>query len=245
MTRVDAAWRDEEQVRVFLEGIRGAIPFFGAQIETMVSLMAGMHVRSFLDLGCGDGILSQKILSKHPEARGVLIDFSRPMLKKAREALGGVSKALDFVEADFSSPNWPSKAAGPNMNTFDLVVSGYAIHHQSAEVKRSIYKSIYELLNHGGLFVNIDHVASPTELIRDISNNIFLQNLKIYHESQGGPADFEKVRDIFLKRMAEEAAVLCSVNSQCRWLSECGFIDVDCFFKSFELAVFGGRKAKC
>jgi len=32
------------------------------------------------------------------------------------------------------------------------------------------------------------------------------------------------------------------VESQLDWLRELGFADVDCFFKAFELAVFGGRK---
>ena len=29
---------------------------------------------------------------------------------------------------------------------------------------------------------------------------------------------------------------------QCRWLREIGFQDVDCFWKYFELAIFGGVK---
>ena len=35
---------------------------------------------------------------------------------------------------------------------------------------------------------------------------------------------------------------MASVEDQCEWLREIGFADVDCFFKVFELAVFGGRK---
>ena len=33
-----------------------------------------------------------------------------------------------------------------------------------------------------------------------------------------------------------------SVEMQCQWLRGIGFQDVDCFFKTFELALFGGRK---
>ncbi len=242
MKRVDEAWKDDAQVRLFLEGIRGAIPFFEAQLETMMRLMKGQKVRSFLDLGCGDGILSSRILSEYPGAEGVLLDFSASMLEKARLNPGLESANLDFVRADFASPDWPSMAAGPAMKTFDLIVSGYAIHHQDAGVKRSIYNAVYELLSPNGLFVNIDHVASPTERVRDISNDFFIENLRSYHEGRGGAGVFEKVRDIFLQRMAEEAGVLSSLGSQLRWLGECGFIEVDCFFKSFELAVFGGRK---
>ncbi len=242
MKRVDEAWKHEEQVRVFLENIRGAIPFLEAQLDTMMRLMEGLPVRSFLDLGCGDGILSQQILSKYPLARGTLLDFSGAMLEKAREGLKGKSRRLDFVEADFSNINWPESALGPGKKTFDVVVSGYAIHHQCEDVKKAIFKAIFDLLKPGGLFVNIDHIASPTERTREISNDFFIERLKAFHEAKGGAGDFEKVRDIFRRRMAEEAGVLSTLGAQFQWLSECGFIEVDCFFKSFELAVFSGRK---
>ena len=38
--------------------------------------------------------------------------------------------------------------------------------------------------------------------------------------------------------------ILAPVGDQCDWLREIGFEDVDCYFKIFELAVFGGRKPK-
>jgi hypothetical protein len=37
--------------------------------------------------------------------------------------------------------------------------------------------------------------------------------------------------------------ILAPVDLQCAWLRLIGFQDVDCFFKVFELALFGGRKA--
>ncbi|MFQ5353392.1 MAG: class I SAM-dependent methyltransferase [Thermodesulfobacteriota bacterium] len=242
MKRVDEVWKQEEQVRVFLEGIRGAIPFFEDQLDVMMRLLQGVPVRSFLDLGCGDGILARSVLSAYPGARGVLLDFSRPMLDKARRGLEGTDASLDFLEADLAGSGWPREVVEQGRESFDLVVSGYAIHHQSEEIKKSIYQSIYKLLNPGGLFINIDHVASSDERTRDISNDFFIESLRAYHEAEGSPGDFEKVRGLFLARMAEEAPVLSTVSSQCRWLSEFGFVEVDCFFKVFELAVFGGRR---
>jgi hypothetical protein len=32
------------------------------------------------------------------------------------------------------------------------------------------------------------------------------------------------------------------VETQCQWLRDIGFQEVDCFFKTFELALFGGKK---
>lgn len=51
----------------------------------------------------------------------------------------------------------------------------------------------------------------------------------------------EQVSDEFIGRVEREADKLSPVCDQCEWLRALGFVDVDCFFKSFELAVFGGR----
>jgi hypothetical protein len=45
-------------------------------------------------------------------------------------------------------------------------------------------------------------------------------------------------------RPDKEENILAPVEAQCDWLRELGFIDVDCYLKLFELAVFGGRRAR-
>jgi tRNA (cmo5U34)-methyltransferase len=32
------------------------------------------------------------------------------------------------------------------------------------------------------------------------------------------------------------------VELQCAWLPDCGFEDIDCYFKAVELAIFGGLR---
>jgi len=48
----------------------------------------------------------------------------------------------------------------------------------------------------------------------------------------------------FYNRPDKEANILAPVELQCNWLRKIGFEDVDCYFKIFELAVFGGRRPK-
>jgi len=45
-----------------------------------------------------------------------------------------------------------------------------------------------------------------------------------------------------LHRPDKAANILAPVETQCRWLRRIGFVEVDCYFKHFELAVFGGRR---
>lgn len=50
--------------------------------------------------------------------------------------------------------------------------------------------------------------------------------------------------EIYRNRPDREEDKLASVNTQCRWLGEIGFEDVDCFFRVFEIALFGGRRKR-
>jgi len=46
----------------------------------------------------------------------------------------------------------------------------------------------------------------------------------------------------FLERPNRAANILAPVEDQCPCLREIGFREVDCFWKYFELAIFGGMK---
>ena len=45
-----------------------------------------------------------------------------------------------------------------------------------------------------------------------------------------------------MNRPDKDANILLSVNTQCDWLREIGYEEVDCYFRIYELAVFGGRR---
>jgi len=47
-----------------------------------------------------------------------------------------------------------------------------------------------------------------------------------------------------MNRPDQHANILLSVNTQCDWLREVGYEEVDCYFRIYELAVFGGRRPK-
>jgi len=49
-------------------------------------------------------------------------------------------------------------------------------------------------------------------------------------------------RRCFSERPDKDENKIAPVEQQCGWLRDIGFNDVDCFFKLFEIAIFGGRK---
>ena len=108
----------------------------------------------------------------------------------------------------------------PDLGTFDVVVSAFAIHHCSHERKRELYAEVFNVLEPGGVFANLEHVASPTEQLHE-------EFLRLIGTPPGEDDPSNKLLD---------------VETQLRWLREIGFVEVECFWKWRELALLSGYK---
>jgi len=235
-------WQTKELTRAFLEGVRGAIP--GAELQlAVIGKIADRWFSSphrILDLGCGNGILGKFLLSRFPSANALFLDFSDPMLDAARQSVGRIPNAT-LAKADFGSPRWIETAK--SHCPFDIVISGFAIHHQPDERKRDLYAEVYQLLGPGGVFLNLEHVASATEAGEDLFDDFFIDHLHAFRIRSDGFANRDAIADEYYRRPDKKENILAPMEVQCEWLKQIGFIDVDCFFKVFELALFGGRKS--
>jgi len=234
MSRDATIWQSPEVTRAFLNNVRGAFPHAADQLAVMHQLLrTGRPIERFLDLGCGDGVLAAAVLQQWPDAEAVLMDFSEPMLEAARTRFG---EGATVLKRDFSASNWAE-----DFQSFDAVVSGFAIHHQPDDRKQRIYRDIFSLLGPGGWFINIEHTASASPLGNCLWEQQMVDALYRHHRQQNPAITRDQVHREFTARQEREADILSPVWDQCQWLRDIGFVDVDCFFKSYELAVFGGR----
>jgi tRNA (cmo5U34)-methyltransferase len=238
----DDVWKGEALVANFLSGVRGGIPYAADQIAMMLRIAAAGEraVARFLDLGSGDGALAAAVLREFPEAEATLLDFSAPMMDAARVRFDGDTRH-GFVLADFGQPGWIGAVA--HRAPFDLVVSGYAIHHQPDEEKRRVYEEIYELLAPGAFFINVEHVRPATPWLEWVADELMIDSIHAYHERTETGKSREQVARDHVHRPDKAANILSPVEDQCAWLREIGYQDVDCYFKVLELAVFGGRRS--
>ena len=236
--RTDHIWKSQSLAATYLEGVRAAIPLALEQIDVMLRLVAGCGrpVGRVLDLGCGDGVLAAAIVQRVPGAEVVLADFSEPMLEAARKRFAAAGAAAHFVLADYGVPSWTEAVA--EWAPYDAIVSGYSIHHQPDRRKRAVYREIFGLLNPGGVFVNIEHVSSPTQWLGSLNDAMFIDSLHRLHPNQSR----DDVARLYYDRPDKDANILAPLEDQCAWLRDIGFTGVDCYLKVFELAVFGGRR---
>jgi ubiquinone/menaquinone biosynthesis C-methylase UbiE len=241
MTKITSVWEVKEHARSFLKFERSAVP--GAELQLAIIGTIAQHwcdnPLRVLDLGCGDGILGRFLLNRFPGASGVFLDFSDTMLEAARESLSDNPEST-VLKADFASPKWLDTIAAHK--PFEIVVSGFAIHHQPDERKKELYSEIYNLLSRGGIFLNLEHVESRTPEVEKLFEEFYIDHLYNYHVKSDPGATREAVAEGYGNRPDKKEDKLASADTQCRWLREIGFSDVDCFFKVFEIALFGGRR---
>ncbi len=236
----DKVWQRQSVSERYLEGVRAAIPLAREQIDVLLRVLrtAQPNLRNFLDLGCGDGLLGCVVRERFPLARAVFLDFSEPMLQKARERAGGaVPGRTEFVLRDFGEPGWVE--AVRECAPFAAVISRFAIHHQPDARKREIYRELHDLLAPGGIFLNLEHVSSNSEWVERIYDELFIDILCEVHDPDGKRSR-EEIANEYYYRPDKEANILAPIDTQCQWLRELGFAHVDCYLKIFELALFGG-----
>lgn len=203
-------WSNAEHSKGYLERA-DSIPHRREGEATLLEFLPE-RIGRFLDLGSGGGRLLGLVKAARPNAEAVAVDFSAAMLEVLRDSYRGDAKT-SIVEHDLSTPL-------PELGKFDAVVSSFAIHHVTHERKRSLYREIFGVINPGGVFLNLEHVASATPRLHES----FLTQLDLTPETE------------------DPSNKLLDLELQLSWLREIGFTDVDCHWKWRELALLAGIK---
>jgi cyclopropane fatty-acyl-phospholipid synthase-like methyltransferase len=106
-----------------------------------------------------------------------------------------------------------------SFGTFDVVVSGFAIHHRTDTAKQGLFAQIASQLHPGGLFANLEVVASATP-------ELHAEFLAAIGRTANDPDDH-----------------LAAIEEQLRWMREAGMTQVDCLWRWRGFALLVGRGA--
>lgn len=129
---------------------------FGVIVD-VVRAVTGDRPR-VLDLGCGPGSLSARLLDRLPGAEVLAVDADPVLLTLGRRALGPAGPA--WLDTDLRDPSWVAGASG----SWDAAVSTTALHWLPAERLPGFYAEVAGLLRPGGVFVDGDHLGfGPAE----------------------------------------------------------------------------------
>jgi trans-aconitate methyltransferase len=136
----------------------GYVPEREARFTAMFDAIAALLPPSFtaLDLACGPGSISQRLLARFPDARAVAVDVDPVMLALGQGALGTAGGRLRWVDVDLDSPDWLDALGG---TPIDAVLSSTALHWLWPDTLTRVYRDLAGRLTPGGLLFNADHLA--------------------------------------------------------------------------------------
>ena len=205
-------WRNAEHAINYLDK-RDLIPRRAEAYSVLFEALPE-RVNRVLDLGTGDGNTLELVLDSYPGATGVGLDFQDEMLDRARQRFAGEA-SVEIRRHDLDAP------LPADLGEFDAVVSSFAIHHLVPDRQRQLYAEIFDRLVPGGVFANVEHVASTTAR----RHEEFLYAIGSSPE-QDDPSN-----------------KLVAVETHLAWLEASGFSDGECLWKWRELAVVTGTKS--
>jgi tRNA (cmo5U34)-methyltransferase len=186
-----------------------------------------------LELGCGDGFITKAICERHPGNYYTLLDGSPEMLRQARQQLPG--DRFRFVEGVLEGYSVAEAMK------YDFIYSSNAIHHLSFDQKASLYRKIYDSLNTGGMFINIDVVLSPTDLCETWQLNLW-RDWMLARQLEAGSEDPHRWDELPRHYKEKEENQPSELFEQLSLLSRIGFGNVDCYYKHGIFTLFGGTR---
>lgn len=150
---------DEQQTRYLPEREER----FAAMLDTLAALLPPDFVA--LDLACGPGAISQRLLTRFPEARTIALDYNPVLLYLGRQALDTFNGRITWLAQSLTEPDWvePVQAALVQLGRpqLDAVLSTTALHWLPVEHLTRVYNQLGALVRPGGLLLNGDHMACP------------------------------------------------------------------------------------
>ncbi|GAA1019997.1 methyltransferase [Acrocarpospora pleiomorpha] len=109
-----------------------------------------------IDLGCGPGSLSARLLNRLPDATVIAVDTDPLLLALGRAEYDGLP-GLRFVDRDLRIPGWTEALDLPR--PADVAVSTTALHWLPEDQLKNVYAELAGALRPGGMFLNGDHLA--------------------------------------------------------------------------------------
>jgi len=223
----------------FDTGIRQLTPRY-EEILDVLARCTPPDAQQILDLGCGTGEVSLKILARCPDAEVIAVDYSPRMLAAARAKIerAGYSKRWRAIEGDFG--DWAhDKLSLPE--GFDICVSCLAIHLLTDEMKLQLFGRIRNSLKPGGRFWNADPILPASLALKEV----YQQLREEWSQSQGTTLAAVRAKSgTSIPQSYSGPDRLATLEAHLQMLTTAGFASVAVPWKYYGYAVFGGMVAR-
>ena len=198
------------------------------ELITQAAVKSTKKIRRVLDIGCGAGNNTLKLLQYISPLDCDLVDLSLPMLKKARERISAVNSGkIETIQGDFREIGLPEQG-------YDVIIAAAVLHHlRDDQDWENAFNKLYRLTAPGGSIWITDLVSHESESVQ----SLMCERYGKYLFSIGGDKYKKKVFDYIDKEDSPR-----SVTYQLNLLRKVGFASIDILHKNACFAAFGAIK---
>ena len=199
------------------------------ELISRAAVAATTRIRRVLDIGCGAGNNTLKLLECAGPFDCVLNDLSLPMLHRARERVAAVSTdEVAAVQGDFRTVNLPEER-------FDVILAAAVLHHLRDDADwEAAFTRLHRLTAPGGSVWITDLVAHEDGAVHEM----MWERYGDYLRSAGGDEYREKVFAYIDREDSPRP-----VTFQLELLRRVGFARVELLHKNACFAAFGALKS--
>ncbi len=199
-------------------------------LELVVQTAAAINPNAtdVLDVGCGAGNYTLKLLSLMPHLNATLVDLSAPMIERAIERVTpATSGTVSGFQGDIRALEFEGK--------FDFILAAAVLHHLRDDDDWKItFAKFYDLLKPGGSIWIVDLVHHSDSKIQQLMWSRYGKYLSQLKD--------EKYRDSVFAYIEKEDTPR-PLMFQLDLLREVGFNQVEVLHKNSCFAAFGGIKS--
>lgn len=198
------------------------------ELITQAAVKSTTNIRRVLDIGCGAGNNTLKLLQYISTFDCDLVDLSLPMLEKACERISSVNSGkINTIQGDFRKIDLPDQS-------YDVIMAAAVLHHlRDDQDWEEAFNKFYNLTAPGGSIWITDLVSHESETV----HSFMWERYGEYLCSMGGADYRTKVFEYIGKEDSPRP-----VTYQLDLLRKVGFIHTDLLHKNSCFAAFGAVK---
>ena len=181
---------------------------------------------SILELGCGTGKLTRKILSRFPKAKLEIVDISLEMLKATEKSITNNSN-IKYIQSDF-------KNLDLDANKYDLILSSISIHHLVDDEKEKFVKKLFRWLKPKGTLCFGDQ-------FKGVKDEYYKKHIDLWKQYADRNNIEKEIWEKWMKHQ-DESDYHCATGNYYIWLTNAGFKNIDCLWRYALWAVLIAEK---
>ena len=198
------------------------------ELITSAAAVTNPEATHFLDVGCGAGNYSLKLLEKVPKRDVPLISLRRPMLMRAKE------KKFEVTNGRIHTHQSDIRELELGENQFDIIMAAAVLHHLREEAEwTAVFQKFFRALKPGGSLWISDLVTHTYEAIEQMMVERYGRYLTELKD--------EAYRDHVFAYIAAEDSPR-PLLFQIDLLRETGFVQAEILHKNSVFAAFGAVK---